>query len=504
MRHGVIHDYSMRIAARQYSSEEQLTEIEQRLARSPDALEWRFERACCLEDLGWNSEAWDAYAAILQHDPGHIGSLVNLGLMARGSGELSVARTIFERAFERHPDAPIVRINLARTLLEQSDVSGARAHYTHVLERDPDMFAAHHGLAMVYDVAGDALRAQYHLDRAFAKRASWTRSYRGHGSPHRILLLVSARGGDVVTHPFLDDRIVETTTFVAEAFRDGMALPPPDVIFNGIGDADRCSEVLARARAICRASPAAVINDPDRILATGRATNAQRLRDIPGIVVPRTERLLRRDLTVERLAADGWTFPLLIRAPGFHAGAHFERVNQPDDLARTLARVPGDSLLLMEFLDVRSADRCVRKYRIIFVDGRMYPAHLAISGDWKVHYFSADMADRADHRAEEARFLDDIEGAIGTRVLTSLARVEKLLGLDYAGIDFSIDGAGNAVAFEANATMALYVPAPQDCWAYRRPAYSAIVAAVQTLIANRSARTAAVEPRCDMLPTPSA
>ena len=479
----------MRIAARQYSSEEQLAEIEGRLAHAPDSLELRFERACCLEDLGWNDAAWEAYAAILQRDPGHLGSLVNLGAMAHGSGELAVARTFFERALGRHADAPIPQVNLARVLLDQGDVQGAQGHFTQVLERDPDFFAAHHGLALVYEVTGDAVAAQEHLERAFEKRASWTQPYRGSGTPLRVLLLVSARGGDMVTHPFLDDRSVETTTFVVEGFRDGLALPPHDVIFNAIGDADRCPQALARARAVCAASSAAVVNDPDRVLAGGRAANALRLHGVTGVVAPRTERVARTALTAARLAAGGTTFPLLVPTPGHQAGAYFERVAEAHDLAPTLARVPGETLFLINFLDLRGADGCVRKYRVLFVDGRIYPAHLAIAHDWKVHYFSADMAERADYRAEEARFLNDIEGTLGAEVLAALARVGEVLDLDYAGIDFSLDADANVVVFEANATMAVYVPPSQECWAYRKPAYSAIVGAVKALLADRAAKS---------------
>jgi len=477
----------MRIASRLYSDEEQLAEIDRRLARLPDALDLRFERACCLEDLGWNEAASQAYFAVLQRDPAHLGSLTNLGLMARQDGDLTTAHTFFTRALVHHPLATIALVNLGRVFLDQGEVASAVKQYMTALDLDPEFFAAHHGLAMLYENSGDPDRAQYHMKRAFEKRASWTRPYAGTAAPLRVLLLVSARGGDIVSHPFLDDRIMETTIFVVEGFRDGMVLPAHDVVFNSIGDADRCREPLEGARALRIASTAAVINNPDSVLATGRAANAERLGRITGVVVPRTERVVRSAVTAAELAADGWTFPLLVRTPGHHAGRYFEHVAEPAAIPEMLARVPGDALFVIEFVDLRDADGFLRKYRVLFVDGRIYPAHLAISRDWKVHYFSADMADRPDHRVEEQRFLNDMAATLGAAVLETLEQIGRVLGLDYGGVDFGIDLARNVVIFEANATMAVYAPAAEERWAYRKPTYEAIVAAVRALIASRSA-----------------
>jgi len=113
---------------------------------------------------------------------------------------------------------------------------------------------------------------------------------------------------------------------------------------------------------------------------------------------------------------------------------------------------------------------------------------LAISNDWKVHYFSSDMPERADHRDEERRFLEDMRGVLGVPAIGVLEAVARVLDLDYGGVDFGIDAAGNVVIFEANATMAVYPPASGDPFAYRRPAFDAVIAAVRALIADRAAK----------------
>jgi D-alanine-D-alanine ligase-like ATP-grasp enzyme len=99
-----------------------------------------------------------------------------------------------------------------------------------------------------------------------------------------------------------------------------------------------------------------------------------------------------------------------------------------------------------------------------------------------VHYFSAGMEERAEHRAEEQRFLADMTAVLGLAIIETLADIAATLGLDYGGIDFGIDGDGSVVIFEVNATMAVYPPLAGELWAYRRPAYDAVVRAVRELM----------------------
>ena len=147
--------------------------------------------------------------------------------------------------------------------------------------------------------------------------------------------------------------------------------------------------------------------------ATGRVGNARRLRGGPGVRTPRMALLPRAMLAgTAAVTGLGIRFPLLLRAPGFHTGQHFVQVEQPDGLAEAVATLPGELLLAIEVLPARGADGMARKYRVMIVGGRLYPLHLAISPDWKVHYFTAVMAGSAAFRAEEERFLADMARAL--------------------------------------------------------------------------------------------
>jgi hypothetical protein len=186
------------------------------------------------------------------------------------------------------------------------------------------------------------------------------------------------------------------------------------------------------------------------------------------------------------LTARGFAFPLLLRSPGYHMGEHFTLVAAPDDLAPMLATLPGDEILVIEYLDARATDGSARKYRALFIDGALYPVHLAISRSWKIHYFSADMRNNDANRAEEAAFLADMASHLGARAMTALTGIAGLLELDYGGIDFGIGADGNVLVFEANPTMAVYLPDEDERFTYRRAAITRIVAAVRTMFSRRA------------------
>ncbi len=175
-------------------------------------------------------------------------------------------------------------------------------------------------------------------------------------------------------------------------------------------------------------------------------------------------------------------FPLLLRARGYHTGQHFVRVETADALAAAAAGLPKGEPLAIQYVDARGADGMARKYRVMFTGGVAYPLHLAISADWKVHYFTAAMAGDAALRAEEKRFLDDMPGVLGARAMAALAAIQAALGLDYAGIDFAVAPDGRVILFEANATMAIIPVDADPMWDYRRAAVGAALAAARRLL----------------------
>jgi glutathione synthase/RimK-type ligase-like ATP-grasp enzyme len=354
----------------------------------------------------------------------------------------------------------------------------------------PDHAAAHQALAGILAELGDEEAAARHRRLGFEHRAAVTLPYRGNGTPISLLLLVSAVGGNVPMRHLIDDRTFQTSVIYADYWDEETPLPPHDVVFNAIGDADLCRPALESALRLLAHTDAPIMNLPQAVLPTGRSENATRLARLPGVVTARTMNVPRAMLCEpsahQMLARAGIGFPFLLRAPGFHTGRHFRRVETQDELAAAVASIPGRDLIAIEYLDARGADGNARKYRVMFVDGKILPLHLAISADWKVHYFSAAMADSAEHRAEEQRFLQDMPGVLGARAMAALEHIRDALGLDYGGIDFGLSADGDVLLFEANATMVVNLPDSDARWDYRRDAVRQIHAAVRAMLASRA------------------
>jgi hypothetical protein len=479
---------AMRVSAGAFTDEESLARIDALVAEHPDDVKLLFARACCLEDLARYESAKRAYSDVLQRDPTNFGALTNLGSLLHVHGQHAVSRALYTKAVVEHPDEPMAYVNLGNALLDAGENVAAEATYQAGLRVRPDYANLHFALHLYYRRIGDDDGALKHHQLTFVKPLVTCAPYFGDGPPVDVLLLVAAHGGNVVTHPFFDRRVVRLYTLVAEGYQPWLELPPHHVIFNGIGDVDRSIVPLRAAREVVVRSGAPVINDPDAVLASGRASVSERLARIPGVVTARTIALPRTAVTADELARRGFAFPLLLRSPGHHTGNHFAWVENAGELAAVRDALPGLELLAISYLDGRGPDGMYRKYRVLFIGGKLYPLHLAISPRWKVHYFSADMADRPDHRAEEAEFLADMAAVLGAPTIAALEAISAAMGLDYGGIDFGRDAAGNILLYETNATMAVFAPPPEEHFAYRRAPIERVFRAVRQLVVDTAVR----------------
>jgi hypothetical protein len=123
-------------------------------------------------------------------------------------------------------------------------------------------------------------------------------------------------------------------------------------------------------------------------------------------------------------------------------------VELPADLDAALAELPGDELQVIQYLDARGADGMARKYRVMMVDGEIYPLHVAVLSRWKIHYFSADMMESAANLVLNER--------------------------------------GEVLVFEANAIMVVMVPDKDSRWDYRRDPVERIYKAVWEMLRVRA------------------
>ena len=422
------------------------------------------------------------YLEILRIDPTHRLALNEIGLLALTNGYRDAAKTAFQQAAHHHPGDLTAWVTLGNMALEDGDLPAARGHYQNALAQNAECAPAHQGMARLLALLGNDAAALPHWERGFSGHAVVSRHYRGIEPGLDVLFLAAARGGNVRLRPWMDDRIFAVTVIYADYYDITHKLPPHRLVVNAIGDADLCREALARAQAIVAQSHAPVINHPTRVQETGRVAISRLCSGIVGLVAPRIALTSRTAL----LTTVPTTFPLLLRAPGFHTGQHFVRVDAPEDLAPALTLLPGDELFAIEYLNASFTDGMTRKYRVMFIDGAIYPWHLAIATDWKVHYYTAAMADHPAHREEEKRFLGNMPEVLGGRAMAALRALQHRMALDYAGVDFALAPDGGVLLFEANATMTMNAPPPEGIWDYRRAAVAAAQKAAAEMLRRRA------------------
>jgi glutathione synthase/RimK-type ligase-like ATP-grasp enzyme len=477
------------------AQEARLSELDRLLAsRQGEAdIAIEIERAALLGALDRRGDAQAAFVDILRRHPTHFSALNEFGTWLAAQGAIDAACRVYAEAILHHPENPMARVNLGNLLLRANRHAEARTHYEAALKADPDHAAAHQGMGAVLSDEGDREGAREHFGKGFRGHAVSTLPYRGSGPPIPLLQLVSSGGGNIPTAPFLDDCVFLTTVVVADHFDSKTPLPPHGLIFNAIGDADLCQPALEAAIRLITTSSAPVINDPRAVMKTGRLDNAAYLAALPGVVTPKVLAVPRSHLAGSEgaawLAECGFTFPLLLRSPGYHTGRNFVLVETTADLAAAVSGLPGEEILAIEYLDARGQDGNARKYRVMMIGGKIFPLHLAISRNWKVHYFTSDMADKPDHRQEEMAFLEDMRAVLGDKAIAALHAVCGRLALDYAGIDFAVNADGDLLLFEANATMVIASPDNDPRWAYRRGAITAVIDAVTGMIRQKAGRT---------------
>ncbi|MGO9649211.1 MAG: pyridoxal-dependent decarboxylase [Terriglobales bacterium] len=468
----------------------QLQTVEKQLASQSASPALRFLRGNILEKMGRSLEARGTYAALLAMNPSHVGALNQLGNLLSEAGQKTEARRLFSEAVARFPDDPMSRVNLASLLIRDGEPEEARKHCEHALTINPTCRQAHAGLLLVFTELGNPERASWHRRAAFQNRCVIPVAYRGDRPPITVLELISTTRCISRITNFLIDRVFQKYLVVTDFYDPKITLPPHQLVVNSIGDADLAAVALAGAQSLVAHTTAPVINPPAAVLATGRCDIARRLSGVPGVITPKTIAFPRELLAAPdartTLIRHGFEFPLLLRTPGFHGGEHFLQVETFADLPATLEKLPGRDLNVIQYLDARTPDGKARKYRVMMIDGQLYPLHAAISNHWKIHYFSAEMADYPEHRAEDAEFLENMPGVLGRRAMAALAEIQKALGLDYGGIDFGLNDKREILLFEANATMTVLPPGVDERWDYRRLAVEQIYKAVWKMLMNRA------------------
>jgi hypothetical protein len=452
-----------------------LVEADAVLADAPGLVEALLLRASALRALGQLAEAATVYRAALAAEPGRPAAHVNLGNVCAELGQLTAAEASLRRALALDPAHRAAHASLITVygMTNRDDLLLAACEAA--LAVDPDGFNAHQHLAALRARAGDHAAARRHREAAYRRHNLFVEP--ACRPAPTALVLLSAEDGNVPLRYLISRDRYRVIKWLVEYATPGQAaaLPPYDIVFNAIGEPDLGPAPHEAAELFRAGCAAPFLNRPDRVLRTSRAGLPDLLGDLADVVVPRCLRWQAGE------PAPALDWPVLVRPVGSHGGTGLVRIED----AAWFAAEAHAACHVTAFHNFASADRLFRKYRMIFIDRRPLPYHLAIGDHWLVHYFSAAMLEDAARRAEEQHFLDHPAEVLGPRAMGALHAIGARLDLDYGGIDFALLPDGRVLVFEANATMVVHPEAEDGVLAHKNKAVADILAAFDAMVAAR-------------------
>jgi glutathione synthase/RimK-type ligase-like ATP-grasp enzyme len=266
-----------------------------------------------------------------------------------------------------------------------------------------------------------------------------------------------------------------------------------DVAFCAVpADAEDADQLYDLGRRITRNTGKPVLNLPDTLVKPERDALPDILAGIAGVRVSKTAREKRsvldrmlNDKAEDAVLKDVGRYPYVVRPIGSHAGLGLCKIETPTDFESYLQVRDEDTFFVSEFINYASTkDRAFRKYRIVLIDGKPYPCHMAISDQWDVWYMNSNMAKSQSKRREEADYMNGFDMGNGRRHRKGFEAIAERLGCDYVGLDCAEDPDGNLVVFEADNALIVHNMDCVQTFPYKGAHMQRIFSAFATLLAD--------------------
>src|SRR5471032_2459322 len=407
----------------------------------------------------------------------------HLGLLKDRQDDLPAARASFERAIACRGDLVDAIYNLGVVLGRLLRPADAEQRYRQVLALDPDHVDAHINLSAILIDTERREEGRAHIDHAYTRQNVFTHS--SAGAKRTVLILFDAGKGNMnLSYLFKRpaNNIIDWMIAYAGE-QQASQLPPYDLVFNAMGDADLTAgteEPMRRFLAVCDQP---LLNPTALVARTARDKLPALLDGLDHLLVPAVWRYADHTQWPAALADQ---LPLLVRPIYSHGGVGLTLVHGREELAQLQALRPGP-VYVSRYIDYRSDDGWFRKYRMIFIDRKPYPYHLAISPNWMVHYYNAGMTELAWKLEEERVYLQDPGRVLGAAGMRAIEAIAARMDLDYAGIDFTLLPDGRILVFEANPTMLAHPEDPAGPLAHKNLSTQRIFDSFEALLERRCA-----------------
>lgn len=466
--------------------EDAILAAEAALAIDPKSLTARLACAQAQKALGRFADAVNTLKAALAHMPGLATVHADIAAIYVELEALNEARDHLIRAVEIDPSLVQAVANLGSVYIRMARWDLAEAATRHALSLDPDNLVAGRNFAVLQAERHGLTQGR----RDEGRREQTFLVEKAYQPVAPVVLILSSTGKGNVPHQHLFPRSRYTRIFW---FLEGdlpaheSEIPAHDIVFNAVGDPDAAPEAHALACRFAQTCKCPVVNLPDRVGNTSRDEVTKLLAACETAIIPRARKIERSSGALAQNDPD-LRFPLIARPAGRHGGEGAVLIDQPEQFASLAPDAP--VIYATEFVDYRSLDGWYRKYRVIFIDRKPYPYHLAIGAHWLLHHWTSGMEDDAQRRAEEQTYLSEPERVLGDKAWAALLAIGARLDLDYAGIDFSVMQDGRLVLFEANPTMLVH-PEDDPLFSYKNAAVDNIIDAFDRMIGRTIGRSGA-------------
>lgn len=235
--------------------------------------------------------------------------------------------------------------------------------------------------------------------------------------------------------------------------------PKTHCIVNQIAEPDSHTLTLERVKVILTEhSRIPVFNPPEHIEKTRRDHVYKNLQDIEGLYVPPTLRITPtspREI-FKAIEESELQYPIIVKSAGQHGGLQTLKLDNEKDIEK-LYPLPldGRTYYLIQFINTANEKGIYHKFRLVLIDGKIYPRHFRIHEHWMVHYYTAAkfMDKHPEYYDQENHFLNHFEENGRDKLSLIGKEIHKKIPLDMVGIDGCWLPDGRLMIFELNANM---------------------------------------------------
>jgi len=393
--------------------------------------------------------------------------------------------TSSQRNTEQQSQSALDLYMVATGYFMKGDYAIAERWYDLVLMLDPNIAAVYQNMVVIHSHFGRPELAEACRSRAYRMQRVFIDPIQ-HPARQLLILCVGRTMGNIPYEVLLSAEKSQRIKYIIDYADDieDTLLPAYDLVFNAIGEPDVAAPLAARLSRFLQVCQRPILNHPAQVARTARHLLPQLMAGLDNVQVAGCVRIENQNLTLDQLhqilLEAHVQFPVLLRPLESHGGRGLEQVSDLASLHAQLQTVQS-GCYVCSFVSLKDLDGYYRKYRIIYVDRQPFAYHLAISSQWMVHYYTAEMLEHPWKIAQEQLFLQDPCSVLGERAMTAIHEIGQRLDLDYAGIDFTVTPDGQVFIFEANATMLVHRVSAEGPLAHKNSYVQRIADAFETL-----------------------